>query len=409
MSSTNRFVRWAGAAAALLIGACGMTPPAPLQARGLREASFASDGESLDEHYAIMEREGARNEVLNAMELGLCRFAEGDDAEAARLFDRAIARIETFYIDDPNANLVRTSLSAEEGLKDFKGEPYERAMLYYYRGLVYLAQGRPSNARAAFRAGALHDAIAEEDQFRCDFALLYFMQAIASTSMADTERAAEGWGLVQRLRPDCRIPDGNAWTLVLVESGGAPVKMVDGVEGQRLTVHRNLDVNHPKLRVLASSTPLELSAIEDVFVQASTRGGRPIDSFLDGKARYKATAEETSGALADLGSVVQYATLGTESGGSVGAALGLAGGLRLLTASGVRARADDRAWRNLPELVQFATVTPSRNSELLRVQRSEEDSTERELPQCKRAIELPGGIRLVWIRTPGVHLEPSAR
>ncbi|MEC8183119.1 MAG: hypothetical protein VX123_13805 [Pseudomonadota bacterium] len=49
----------------------------------------------------------------------------------------------------PAAGLARSNF-AREDVKDFKGEPFERAMVFYYLGLSYLALGDFENARASF-------------------------------------------------------------------------------------------------------------------------------------------------------------------------------------------------------------------------------------------------------------------
>ena len=52
----------------------------------------------------------------------------------------ALDRIEAVYADNAKAEAARSKFT-KENAKDFKGEPYERAMAYYYRGLAYLAEG----------------------------------------------------------------------------------------------------------------------------------------------------------------------------------------------------------------------------------------------------------------------------
>ena len=49
--------------------------------------------------------------------------------ELAKLsFDDAIARIESIHSNDANAKEAQSKFS-EESIKDFKGDPYERAMI----------------------------------------------------------------------------------------------------------------------------------------------------------------------------------------------------------------------------------------------------------------------------------------
>jgi len=97
-----------------------------------------------------------------------------DRPGAADTLDRALAIVESTHGAGPEAAKAR-SLWYEEGCKIFKGEPYERCMMYYYRGLLYLWKKDYGNAHACFANGILQDAFAEEEQDQCDFGLLYFL------------------------------------------------------------------------------------------------------------------------------------------------------------------------------------------------------------------------------------------
>ena len=48
--------------------------------------------------------------------------------------------------------LARHSLFHPESSKVFIGEPYERAMAYYYRAILYWRDGQPDNAARATAA-----------------------------------------------------------------------------------------------------------------------------------------------------------------------------------------------------------------------------------------------------------------
>jgi tetratricopeptide (TPR) repeat protein len=98
---------------------------------------------------------------MHVLQAGVAAVAEGKTQDATGLFDSALDSIEGMFANTENAAKAR-SLWYEEGAKDYKGEPYERAMAYYYRGLLYLAEGDYENARASFRGGILQDAFADQ-------------------------------------------------------------------------------------------------------------------------------------------------------------------------------------------------------------------------------------------------------
>ena len=106
---------------------------------------------------ARLATDPAGNRVLNQMEVGARAFWRADYPAAKPALDDAILRIDSVFSDNANAAKAR-KLWYDEGSKDFKGEPYERAMAFLYRGLIYLRDADYENARAAFRRGLMQDA-----------------------------------------------------------------------------------------------------------------------------------------------------------------------------------------------------------------------------------------------------------
>ncbi len=78
----------------------------------------------------------------------------------ADILDDAITRVGRHLRSDKNAKKAR-SYFHEEKEKTFIGEPYERVMAYYYRGILYWMDGELDNARACFRSGELEDSSSE--------------------------------------------------------------------------------------------------------------------------------------------------------------------------------------------------------------------------------------------------------
>ena len=149
---------------------------------------------------AILE-EGKRNYVLNNMRVGVDALKLGYRDIAKQCFDNALNYIEAVFANNETAKKAR-SLWYEEGMKDFKGEPYERVMAYYYRGLLYMMDRDYENARSCFKAGIIQDAFAEESQYRCDFALLLFLQGYCSQKLGAYQLATAAFKELRKLRPD---------------------------------------------------------------------------------------------------------------------------------------------------------------------------------------------------------------
>ena len=70
-----------------------------------------------------------------------------------------------------------------ESEKVFRGEPYERVMAYFYRGMIYWMEGELDNARACYRSGQLEDADTENKQYASDYVLLDYLDGYITTRL----------------------------------------------------------------------------------------------------------------------------------------------------------------------------------------------------------------------------------
>lgn len=322
---------------------------AALVAAGAQAQAPSRDVETF---VAKLQKEGERNRVLNQLEIGARQFWSGDPDAAGHALDDAIINIETVFTNDPNATKAR-SLWYEEGSKNFKGEPYERAMAYYYRGLVYLRKADYENARAAFRQGQMQDAFAEEEQNQVDFGILLFLEAWASHLNGDDDLRDETLGRLKLLRPDFAgiAPDDD--TLVLVETGTAPRKLGDGADHAYFVFRRGKGFKENRAALALGGNMLPLYPMEDIFYQATTRGGREIDKILEGKVEFRRTTGGIGSALANSSVFI------SQMGGSGGLAGGLAavGAISSLISANAKPRADTRQWTSLPDTVHIATLS----------------------------------------------------
>lgn len=305
--------------------------------------------------YKRLFDEGQRNAVLNQMRVGINAYQLGYKKLAAEAFDKALRSIESVFADNENAAKAR-SLWYEEGMKDFKGEPYERAMSYYYRGLLFLEDGDYENARAAFKSGIIQDAFAEELQMRCDFAVLILLEGYASKKLGDSEMFEPVYRELKRLRPDLEMPlDGNV--LILVETGKSPRKVADGPGHSELKFRRGKDFTEKRSEISIDGDKfIEMYPIEDIFWQASTRGSRAVDKILQGKVVFRETNERISSTLTDISSTTMIAApLFNNSRGiqAASVALGIFGVAQMVLAAQSNPHADTRYWNNLPDTIHI--------------------------------------------------------
>ncbi|MEC7570830.1 MAG: hypothetical protein VX394_02160, partial [Pseudomonadota bacterium] len=177
----RRALAWGAVIPVALAVACAGPPGAwerPVPAAELAVA-MADKPAVLAPYVETLLAQGPRNAVLNHGRIGFLAFELGRPRLAQAQLENAAQAIETVYADNPAAELARSNF-AREDVKDFKGEPFERAMVFYYLGLSYLALGDFENARASFKAGEYQDSLSRAEKYQADFALLNFLAGWAA-------------------------------------------------------------------------------------------------------------------------------------------------------------------------------------------------------------------------------------
>lgn len=346
-------------------------------------------------YYQRLDSEGARNAVLNHMEIGARAIELSRPDVATAQLDTALDLIESVYGNSDAAAKAR-SLWYEEGSKDFKGEPYERVMAYYYRGLLYLQEGDYGNARASFEGGMLQDAFAEENQNRFDFALMAFLSGWASHLENNEVLKKRSQDELKKLRPDFVGPEAGHNTLLIIETGNAPRKLADGVGHYELVYRRGKFFRETRAQVQIGGRQLAAYPMEDVFWQATSRGGRAVDRIVKGKAQFRSTNEGMGTVLSDTANTLQVLAPLSSGLGDVAGAVGAVGALQLLVASKVQAKADTRYWASLPDAVHVLTLksAPGQQADI-----SFLDKDGVVLPELKRTVALPAKGGVVWLRS----------
>lgn len=290
------------------------------------------------------------------LQAGTLALDLGEREVAGALFDRALVGITSVYANNEQAERAR-GLWHEEGSKDYKGEPYERAMAHYYRGLLDLYAADYENARASFKGGLLQDAFAEDAQHRADFALLMYLEGWCSHLLNSAVLRDEAYAELSQLRPAFQPPAPDHNLLVVVETGKSPRKLQDGIGGNLLVYRQGKRFAERGAQIRIGAESQGLLPMESIYWQASTRGGRPIDGILEGKIQFKSGTQQVSAVLSSVAEQAQlYAPL--YGGGAGGAIAGVAGvaGLATLMTSGVKTKADNRYWNNLPDTVHVLSM-----------------------------------------------------
>lgn len=299
-------------------------------------AYSASKPVALRPFFAALHDGGENSAVLNFAKLGLAAIEAREWAIAEMAFDEALERIEAIFADDPAAAGARSNWE-NETFKDFKGEAYERAMAYYYRGLLYLREGDFENASASFRAGEYQDTMSSDAENRSDFGILPLLAGWAERCDGDEGAAADQFAVAGAT--GLTTPSAGEMTLVLAESGGAPIKQRFGIRQQFLTYSVPFSTDDKMVPVAqASGISVPLARSTSIFLQAATRGMRGMDSILAAKVAHGKSIDRTvdlAGFIPLVGPLILGATMG-----HVNRKIGELG-----------TRADVRAWDSLPNRI----------------------------------------------------------
>jgi hypothetical protein len=314
--------------------------------------------------------------LLNTLRLGVAAMADGDAREAELALGRSFDLLSTAGL---NADRTTAAVWVNEGVRIWKGEPFEQALGYWWASAHYATRGDWENARAAivnanFRLrdfGADQDemdvaervarddaAIDAYDAVENDFALGRLMQGLASR-LSRTPGADEAFAAALTLRPDLApvvdaITGGDPDTYLLIDYGKGPTKQAYGPDNA-LARWAPQDVGAARVRVRRGD-----AGVDGPFPAAADVNALAADfrwNALEDVRRAKSIIGRT---LTDVGLVVALSNgSNQEERGLVGLGMILAGSL---LRSG--AEADVRYIEFAPQLVFVVPLTLGETTEL---------------------------------------------
>jgi hypothetical protein len=352
------------------------------------------------------QAQGRRDRVLNEAMAGLTALELAQPDTAQHLLSDAQSLIETIYAHDPAANRARSNFVPEAD-KDFKGDPYERAMVGYYLALADFSDPDLDNARADLRFAEIQDTMSASETFQSDMVIMPFIRGWLYNCSGRAAQAKDEFKAVNNAKPGIKVPATTDNVLLIAEVGQAPGKIATGRHQEELRYARRDDGSIRGVTFTQGSQLLVGQQLEDVYWQASTRGGRAVDKILAGKASFRDTAEgiATGAAVfahisADLANnaarrrdsddVNQYAGLAL-----LGALVSIGSDI---VAASTHPEADTRAWSSLPDRIYVATTQADVNAEQLPWSLGFHDAQ----GELQRAVEMKtfrsGACLLVWGR-----------
>lgn len=300
----------------------------PTRARAVLDEQLADDPEG---------------KALYLNELGVLDLEQRDLDAALRRFGGAWQLMESLSGDGLD---TVGAIVGSEASKQWRGDPYERAMNSYYLGIVYYLLGVHDNALASFKNAIFVDSSRGEDRFDCDFAPALFLEGIAYRQLGETEMASRSFAAARQSAPDCGAlaPGNDGNVVVVVDVGQGPTKVNAGQSGEKTRFIAHADAPS-SIEILVDGVAWgRPQRAGDVYFQATTRGGRSFDSILETKSAIKKGAE-----VAGVGALLLADDVKRKHQGAMLAA----GAALLLTSFAVRAEADTRHWTSLPNEVQL--------------------------------------------------------
>jgi hypothetical protein len=349
-----RNTRLAGlAAGALLLAGCATYDPGP---------PLVLTGDPVIDTRARLERAPPRDRVLWQYQLAAEQVRAGQADAARATLDDALALASGVLTADAGTRRAR-SLFGAESEKTFIGEPYERVMAWFYRGLLYWRDGEPDNARAAFRTGQVLDTDPENQRAASDYVLLELLDAQATAQLGGdgSSHLARARELAGTARPV--EVNSSATVLFFAEFGRAPQKYAAGNYGEQLRFRAGPSrLQAARLTVAGRTIPLP--ALDDLAFQASTRGGRVMDHILGNKVVFREAASSVGQAAIIAGAAIlerdadkrRRGEGGSEGRENLGVGLIAAGVFAEILSAATQTRADTRAWSNLPQYLAYVPL-----------------------------------------------------
>ena len=351
------------------------------------------------------------NVLFDTLRLGVAAMADGDEREAELALTRSFEWLGTAGL---NADRTTAAVWVNEGVRVWKGEPFEQALGYWWTSAHYAGRGDWENARAAIvnanfrlrdfggdqeemsvaRRYAEDDAAIEAYQpVDNDFALGRLMQGLAAR-IAGTPDAEAALDEAVRLRPALEpvvaaIRGGEADTILLLDYGKGPTKQAYGPD-DALTRWVPQDRGESRVRVRWDGGEASAPAACDVNRLAADFRWNALEDVRRAKSLL-------GRALGDVGLLVAVSD-GSNREERMLAGLGMMIGGALLRSG---AKADTRYMEFAPQLVFVVPLRLGETRDLELLVEHPEDGTVGRLVMPAFAAGTPERPRAVYLRLLG--------
>jgi tetratricopeptide (TPR) repeat protein len=226
-----------------LVSACGCVNQAQINAQQAVADYEAADYADARQLLRPLAKDPNENFVLNNCRLGSTTLAMYDLDGSQQSFLQAYEVLNSYGVN--NGGRTAGAVLVDEGIRIWRGEPFERAMANFYLGLTYYMQHDYNNARGAFQNALFklrdygvgdkdtdNSGPPQADKYQdvdSNFVLAQYMLARCYQRLGQDDQATANFARVARLRPDLSAladprRNASANVLLVIDFGDGPRK-----------------------------------------------------------------------------------------------------------------------------------------------------------------------------------------
>ncbi len=335
-----------GAVMALVLAGCASQSPPP----EATVAYYAGDYRTALALAAPFENEFNRNFALNNLMLGSIYLGAGAYGPAMvplRRAGKVMERTTTSW-----GNAFFSSISRED-VKEYKGDPVERVMCHYYRGLLHYRGRDYDAALAAFRRAldADKDTMSTDPEATRGLSVIHYLVARCYELLGEPDTAATHYRRFAAMTTS-KVEPGNV--LLVMEWGDGPLKKRSGISDCMLDiVPRSSGIAMAKIfvdGVEAAQVRPQVSLAAHAALHTQTKASTI--QVVKGATKQVVRALAFAGAL----TAVLLASGHDDHGENVGAGIAAGTGAAIIAGMLVRAERDVRIWDFLPNDLAVGTL-----------------------------------------------------
>lgn len=223
--------------------------------------------------------ESHKDYTLHRLQYGSCALEGGDYRCADACMDQCWKKMEKV-----SGQGEASAVIAMESLKEYKGDPFEKAMCNTYCGLARLRNNDPERALISFRKALVDDQgtrTKKTDETK-DFATAHYFAGLCYNMLNEPENAKVELKLAGQYSSPCEFFQldkvNNSNCFFMISSGRGPFKSTYGPGHSMVQVNK---VKDPVAKIIFTCDGREMgqaALLDDLYVEAHAHGWGEMDS-----------------------------------------------------------------------------------------------------------------------------------